>query len=96
MVTVEAAGVGTPTVGTDGAGISDWMERFGAGIVVPAGQVPPLADAIISTFGDPVRLAAYGAAGRRMIADFTLGRIAGLLLGLFERAGKISATPSPD
>ena len=96
MVTVEASGVGTPTVGTDGAGISDWMERFGAGIVVPAGQVPPLADAIISAFGDPVRLAAYGAAGRRMIADFTLGRIAGLLLGLFERAGKISATPSPD
>jgi glycosyltransferase involved in cell wall biosynthesis len=85
MVTVEAAAVGTPTIGTDGAGIADWLERFGAGAVVPSGAAAPLADAIIRAFEDPYRLAAYSAAGYGMIADFTLDHVAAQLVSLFER-----------
>lgn len=86
MVTVEAAAVGTPTVGTDGAGIAAWMERYGAGAVVPAGRAAPLADAIIFALKDPARLAAWSAAGREMIAEFTLDRVAAQLVALFEHA----------
>ncbi|CAG0994015.1 partial Putative teichuronic acid biosynthesis glycosyltransferase TuaC, partial [Rhodocyclaceae bacterium] len=86
MVTVEAAAVGTPTVGTDGAGIAAWMERYGAGAVVPAGRAAPLADAIIFALKDPARLAAWSAAGREMIAEFTLDRVATQLVALFEHA----------
>ena len=86
MVTVEAAAVGTPTVGTDGAGISDWMTRFHSGVVVPAGEVGPLANAIISALRDPNQLGAWSAAGREMINEFTLDRVADRLVALFEHA----------
>ena len=86
MVTVEAAAIGTPTICTDGAGIAAWMERYSAGAVVPAGQVAPLADAIIFALKDPARLAAWSAAGREMIAEFTLDRVAAQLVALFEHA----------
>lgn len=86
MVTVEAAAVGTPTICTDGAGIADWLIKFGAGPVVPAGEVGPMADGILSVLRDPVRLADYSASSRRMIADFTLDCVAGQLVSLFEGA----------
>lgn len=86
MVTVEAAAMGTPTVGTDGAGISDWMEQLAAGIVVPAGEVGPLADAIISMLRDPQSRASMSLAGRTMAADFTLDRISSQLIKIFQFA----------
>ena len=86
MVTVEAAAVGTPTVGTDGAGVADWMEAYKAGIVVPAGEVAPLADAILRALQDPELLARCSAAGLQMSADFTLDRVAKQLVALFEQA----------
>jgi len=86
MVTVEAAAMGTPTVGTDGAGIADWMRRYAAGIVVPSGEVGSLADAIIRALGDPAARAAMSRAGREMAAEFALDRIAGELESLFEEA----------
>ena len=86
MVTVEAAAVGTPTVGSDLAGIADWIARFSAGSVVPAGAAAELADAIIRALGDPQRLAGQSLAGRGMAAEFGLERIAGQLESLFEEA----------
>jgi len=86
MVTVEAAAVGTPTLGSDHAGIADWMGRHETGVVVPAGEVGLLADAIIRALGDPRRLAGWSRAGRGMAADFALERIAGQLESLFEEA----------
>lgn len=83
MVTVEAAAVGTPTVCTDGAGIAGWLERFGAGGIVPAGQAVPLADAIIRALANPAQLTAWRDAGRKMTADFTLDRVAEQLVALF-------------
>jgi glycosyltransferase involved in cell wall biosynthesis len=47
MVTVEAAAVDTPTVGGDGAGISDWIKSHQVGLVVPSGDSEALANAII-------------------------------------------------
>ena len=84
MVTVEAAAVGTPTITGDGAGISDWVARLGAGAVVPSGEAAPLADAIIAALADPTKCAAWSAAGRALSADFTLECIAKQLIELFE------------
>jgi len=86
MVSVEAAAIGTPTLGSDRAGIADWMRRYAAGIVVPSGEVRSLADAIIRALGDPAALAAMSRAGREMAAEFALDRIAGQLESLFEEA----------
>lgn len=88
MVTVEAAAVGTPTLGTDAAGIADWMDRHKAGVVVPAGQVGPLADAIIRALGAPSQLAGYSAASRGMAAEFALERIAGQLESLLDEVSQ--------
>jgi glycosyltransferase involved in cell wall biosynthesis len=86
MVTVEAAAVGTPTICTNGCGIAAWIEKSGAGAVVPASAVGPLADATIRALQDPALLSACSAASRSMIADFTLDRVAEQLIALFETA----------
>ena len=88
MVTVESAAVGTPTVCSDGAGVADWLDRYQAGAVVPAGQGAPLADAMIAALADRRKLAAWSAEGLQMSAEFSLDRVAGQLLELFESARK--------
>lgn len=88
MVTVESAAVGTPTICSDGAGITDWLDRHQAGAVVPAGQGAPLADAILAALADPGKLAAWSAGGLQMSAEFSLDRVAEQLLELFESARK--------
>lgn len=86
LVTVEAAAVGTPTVGTDGAGISDWMYKYVSGVVVPAGDIVKLADAIITLLNDSSCRSSMSAAGIRMAEEFALDRISLQLTELFELA----------
>lgn len=90
MVTVEAAAVGTPTVGSDRAGIKEWITQFDTGIVVPAGEAAQLADAIIRALGEDGLLTRFGSACRDMAAEFSLDRITGQLESIFEKA---CATP---
>ena len=82
MVTVEAAAVGTPTIGTDGAGIAHWIERCGAGQVVPHSQVDPLADAILGALQEPGRIRLWSLALPAMAEEFALERIADSLVAL--------------
>ena len=82
MVTVEAAAVGTPTVTSDGAGISDWVSRFEAGAVVPAGDVEALRAAVIAALRDPVLRLTWQGRSRIMAGDFSLDKIAAGLLDL--------------
>jgi glycosyltransferase involved in cell wall biosynthesis len=96
MVTVEAAAVGTPTVCGDGAGIAGWLERYGAGAVVPAGDAAAMADATISALANPAQLAAWSEAGLKMTADFTLDRVAGQLVALFESTMEKPSAWRPD
>ena len=76
VVTIEAAAVGTPTITSDGAGISDWIARYDAGAVVPASEVAPLADAIIGALRNPAKLASWRASAPAMADEFLLERIA--------------------
>ena len=87
MVTVEAGAVGTPTITTSSAGIAAWVGRFAAGSVVPAGEVAPMADAIIDAFLQPNRLRDdWSAAAIAMSGEFTLERVAGELAEILQQA----------
>ncbi len=76
MATVEAAAVGTPSVTSDGAGIADWVQSFDAGIVVPAGDVPALRDAVVRALRAPELRAAWPTRSREMANHFLPDRIA--------------------
>jgi glycosyltransferase involved in cell wall biosynthesis len=86
MVTVEAAAMGTPSITTSSTGIAAWVERFGAGVVVPAGEVRALADAIIHAFLQPNHLRDWSAAAIAMSGDFTLERVARDLSEILQQA----------
>jgi glycosyltransferase involved in cell wall biosynthesis len=76
VVSIEAAAVGTPTITSDGAGISDWLVRYDAGAVVPRLKVEPLADAIIGALRDAAKVERWGRNGPAMADEFLLERIA--------------------
>jgi glycosyltransferase involved in cell wall biosynthesis len=84
MVTVEAAAVGTPTIGTDGAGVEHWIRRHGAGAVVPRGEAGPLGDAIIFSLQHADRLRAWSLALPALAEEFALERIAASLVALLK------------
>jgi hypothetical protein len=87
MVTVEAAAVGTPDLSV----LNGCRHRRLDGEIWSRNRsfppaAGPLADAIIRALQDPALLSACSAASRRMIADFTLDRVAEQLIALFETA----------
>ena len=84
MVTVEAASVGTPSICSDGAGICDWITRYGAGCVTGKGQVVELADAIISALLSSATREAWAAAGPMLAREFSLESISKSLLDCFQ------------
>jgi len=93
MVTVDAAAVGTPTVCSDAAGVSDWILRHDCGLVYPAGDVPALERAVIDALGQPERLAAWSGRCREMIADFTAEAVFRRLEALFAATAHSARLP---
>jgi len=65
---LQALGAGVPAVAYDVAGIAEPIERFGAGRVVPAGDVEALADAARDLLEDPAALE-RARAGARLARD---------------------------
>jgi glycosyltransferase involved in cell wall biosynthesis len=94
MVTVDAATVGTPTVSSDAAGISTWIQRHQCGLVFAAGDVPALEAAVTSALAEPARLAIWGGRCREMIADFKAESVFQKLEALFTATVK-AANKSP-
>jgi glycosyltransferase involved in cell wall biosynthesis len=71
-VVMEAMSAGLPVVATDRGAVTDMVRDGETGLVVPAGRPAELAAAMASLAADPVRAAAFGAAGRqRFLARFT-------------------------
>jgi glycosyltransferase involved in cell wall biosynthesis len=83
MVTVDAAAVGTPTVCSDAAGVSDWVRRHDCGLVYAAGDASALEQTVIAALAQPERLAVWGQRCRGMIADFTAEAVFLRLADLF-------------
>jgi glycosyltransferase involved in cell wall biosynthesis len=86
MVTVDAAAVGTPTVCSDAAGVSDWVRRYDCGVVYAAGDTDALERAVIEALAQPERVTAWGQRCRGMIADFTVESVFRRLADLFGEA----------
>lgn len=93
VASIEAAAVGTPTITSDGAGISEWLLRYDAGAVVPRMTAEPLADAIINALRDPVKLERWGRNSPAMADEFSLERIAPAMQRLLQEtvSGRRSA-----
>jgi glycosyltransferase involved in cell wall biosynthesis len=64
MAVLEAMAVGLPVVVTDSCGLAPDIARIGCGIVVPAGELQPLVDAVRSLLGDAEGRAEMGRRGR--------------------------------
>jgi glycosyltransferase involved in cell wall biosynthesis len=87
MATVEAAAVGTPSVTSDGAGIADWVRSFDAGLVVAAGDVPALRDAVVRALAAPELRAQWSVRSRGMATQFAPDRIASDFVKLLKGDG---------
>jgi glycosyltransferase involved in cell wall biosynthesis len=68
---LQALGAGVPAVAYDVGGIAEPVRRFGAGRVVPAGDVEALAGAVRELLDDPAALEAARAGARRARAELT-------------------------
>ena len=88
MVTVDAAAVGTPTVCSDAAGVSDWIRRYDCGRVYAAGDVNALQRTVIEALAQPGHLAGWSVRCREMIADFTADAVFQKLAALFDTAAR--------
>lgn len=92
LTLLEALASGRAVVSTDVPGLGDALPP-GAGAVVPAGDVPALAAAILDRLADPVRLAAESSAAARAAAAFDLRHTLGQLAGITARAAADRLVP---
>ena len=81
---LQALGAGVPAVAYDVGGIAEPVRQFGAGRVVPAGDVEALAAAARELLGDPVQLAAARAGARRARETLTWDAAAAAHLAVYE------------
>jgi glycosyltransferase involved in cell wall biosynthesis len=80
---LRALGAGVPVVAYDVAGLAEPVRRFGAGKVVPAGDVDALAAAITELIGDADALATAREGARRARAELTWDAAAAAHLELY-------------
>ena len=84
---LQALGAGLPVVVYDVAGLGEPVRRFGAGRVVPAGDVDALTEAVSSLLGDADALAAARAGADRARAELTWDASAAQHLELYRELG---------
>jgi glycosyltransferase involved in cell wall biosynthesis len=85
MVALEAQSAGTPVVGYDVDGLRDAVG--GGGILVPAGDLPALRDAVAALLGDPGRRSELGDRGREaMRAEQSWDSVAARLEEIYSAA----------
>jgi len=75
IVITEALAVGLPVISTATDGGQDILEGTGAGILVPAGDVAALAQAIADLVSNPPKRAALSRAARSLAAQFDVSSV---------------------
>lgn len=80
---LRALGAGVPAVAYDAGGLAEPVRRFGAGAVVPAGDVDALATELERLLSDPAALAAARAGAERARAELTWDAAAAAHLALY-------------
>jgi glycosyltransferase involved in cell wall biosynthesis len=92
-VVCEAMSRGKPVIGTEPGGHSDMILDGETGLLVPAGEVPALAEAMRRLIADPELRARLGAAGRVRSRLFTVEETIPRLERLYEELTKQQAPP---
>jgi glycosyltransferase involved in cell wall biosynthesis len=91
-VLMEARGHGLPCIGTDRGGFRESIEDGVNGVLVPAREPGPLADALVRLLGDPERAALMGRAGHADVAtEHTWDRVVDRMAPHLELAASKSA-----
>jgi len=80
---LQALGAGIPVVAYDVGGLAEPIARYGAGRVVPAGDVEALTEAVRELLGDPEALAQARAGADRARAELTWDAAAARHLELY-------------
>jgi glycosyltransferase involved in cell wall biosynthesis len=80
---LRALGAGVPAIVFDVGGLAEPVQAFGAGRVVPAGDVTALSEAARELLDDPAALEAARAGARRARAELTWDRAAAAHLQLY-------------
>ncbi|MHB8649815.1 MAG: glycosyltransferase family 4 protein [Gaiellaceae bacterium] len=81
---LRALGAGVPAIAYDVGGVAEPVRRFGAGRVVPAGDVEAFAAALRELLDDPAALAAAREGARRARAELTWDAAARAHLAVYE------------
>jgi glycosyltransferase involved in cell wall biosynthesis len=81
---LRALGAGVPAVAYDVGGVAEPVRRFGAGLVVPAGDVEALAAAVHELLSDPTALEKARAGARRAREELTWDAAARAHLAIYE------------
>jgi glycosyltransferase involved in cell wall biosynthesis len=80
---LQALGAGVPAIAYDVGGLAEPIEHYGAGRVVPAGDVEALTEAARELLGDPAALAAARAGAERARSELTWDAAAAKHLELY-------------
>jgi glycosyltransferase involved in cell wall biosynthesis len=81
---LQALGAGLPVVAYDVGGLAEPIERFGAGRIVPAGDIDAFTAAVNELLSDDAALAAAAAGAERARAELTWDAAAAAHLALYE------------
>ena len=88
---LQALGAGVPVIAYDVGGLAEPIERFGAGRVVPAGDLDALTAAVGELLADTDALAAARAGAERARAELTWDAAAAAHLALYREIARVSA-----
>ena len=86
-VLLDARGHGLSCIGTDRGSFRESIDHGVDGLLVPAGESEPLADALVSLLSDPERAALMGRRGHaEVLTEHTWERVADRMAPYIERA----------
>lgn len=95
QVVIEGMAACKPVVATNGGGIPEIVRDDETGILVPMGDAPAMADALVRLLSDPAGAAAMGMAGRkRVLAHFTIRHTARNVEAVYRRIFSTAPTVS--
>jgi glycosyltransferase involved in cell wall biosynthesis len=96
LTALEALAAGCAVVAADGGGLPDLVRPGETGLLVPPGDAPALAAAVLSLLADPELRARLAAAGRRLADRLTLTAYADAVFAAYRDAGAADRTAAAE